>query len=80
MSDQKPSDIADVAAEWLDALSGVVHQWFQYRDDKAPVDNLIVAIDHLIRIHPAYKGAVDAERAGEALKAKRDLKTKPPTL
>jgi hypothetical protein len=79
MSDEKPSDIADVAAEWLDALSGVVHQWFQYQDDTAQKDNLITAIDHLIRVHPAYKGAVDAERAGEALKAKRDLKKKPPT-
>ena len=64
------SDVADTAAEWLDAVTGVVHQWFEYRDDKVPIDTLIAAVDRLIQIHPAYKGAVGAERAVDALKAK----------
>lgn len=65
-----PRDVADVAAEWFDALTAVVQQWFEYRDDKVPIDNLITAIDHLLRVHPAYRGAVGAERAVEALKAR----------
>jgi hypothetical protein len=65
-----PRDVADVAAEWFGTVTGVVHQWFEYRDDHAPIDSLIAAIDQLILIHPAYKGAVGAERAVEKLKAK----------
>ena len=63
-------DVADVAAEWFDAVTGVVQQWFEYWDDKVPIDTLIAAIDQLILIHPAYKGAAGAERAVDALKAK----------
>ena len=63
------SDVADTAAEWFDAVTGVVQRWFEYRDDKVPIDNLVAAVDRLIRIHPAYKGAVGAERAVDALKA-----------
>jgi len=51
------SDVADTAAEWFDALTGVVHQWFQYRDGHVPAEKLIEAIDELIRVHPAYKQA-----------------------
>ena len=69
MSDP-PRGVADVAAEWFDAVTGVVHQYYEYRDDRVPIDNLITAIDQLLRIHPAYKGAVGAERAVDALKAK----------
>jgi hypothetical protein len=47
-------DVAEVAAEWLDAVSGVVHQWFQYRDCHVPAERLIEAIDELMRVHPAY--------------------------
>jgi len=50
-------DVADVAAEWFDAVSGVVQQWYEYRDDKVPIEKLIAAIDQLIRVHPAYKQA-----------------------
>jgi hypothetical protein len=50
-------DVAEVAAEWLDAVSGVVHQWFQYRDCHVPAERLIEAIDELMRVHPAYKQA-----------------------
>jgi hypothetical protein len=50
-------EVEDVAAEWLDAVSGVVHQWFDYRDDRVPVEKLIEAIDQLIRVHPGYKQA-----------------------
>ena len=48
-------DIADTAAEWFDVVSGVVHQWFEWRDNKVPIDELVAAIDGLIRVHPAYK-------------------------
>jgi hypothetical protein len=48
-------DTADVAAEWFDAVAGVVQQWFEYRDDKVPVEKLIEAVDQLIRVHLAYK-------------------------
>lgn len=70
MNNPTPRDVADVAAEWFDAVTGVVQQWVEYRDDKVPIDNLITAIDQLVRVQPAYKGAVGAERAVEALKAK----------
>jgi hypothetical protein len=50
-------DVADTAAEWFDAVTGVVQQWYEYRDDKVPVEKLIEAIDQLIRVHPAYKQA-----------------------
>jgi hypothetical protein len=63
-------DVADTAAEWLDAVTRVIHLWFEYRDDKAPIDDLIAAVDQLIRVQPAYKGAVGAERAVNALNTK----------
>ena len=34
------SDVADTAAEWFDALTGVVHQWFQYRDGHVPAQQI----------------------------------------
>jgi hypothetical protein len=52
-----PRDVADVAADWFDAVTGVVQHWFEYRDDKVPAEKLIEAIDQLILMHPAYKQA-----------------------
>ena len=48
-------DTADIAAEWFDAVSGVVHQWYEYRDDRLPIEKLVAAVDQLIQVHLAYK-------------------------
>jgi hypothetical protein len=49
------SDTADTAAEWLDAVSAVIHQWYEYQAQRATIEKVVTAIDELIRVHPAYK-------------------------
>ena len=49
------TDIADTAAEWFDAVSAVIHQWYEYQARRAPIENVVATIDGLIRVHPAYE-------------------------